>query len=355
MNFKKQKHQDSLSRPSIGGDLCSQVISKGSCGLSKLHYRSWNKMPKNNTCFSSKIKQSQNIHFSDLQKQYWVWSPKINCEAKLQQDEIQSIYCFWPQICTLQNLYDSCQEWWRWWINLKTKFGSAVLPSYCNEFDNNFSKQKFHSKICEENKMRNDYYEEKKEVIVANHQTHASIKSCDLQNAKIEQLIDLSSEKSTKKLTNNLKFRNDVVFKTILRCFRKHYIKDFKSFFDYQKNRNQSELFVSKVRKYLIKLFGYESETLRTVFICIIDTKQKYFQVSEDQEHFLLMINDLMYNFNADKMAELIDIVEFSKILKLFLVQDNIINIVLKNRNDSSLTDTYRKQINYLICLCTKN
>ena len=347
MNFKKQKNQESLFRTSIDGDLSYQAISKGNCGLSQLNYRAWNKMPKNSTCISSKIIQTQKINFSDLQKQYWVWSPKINCEARLQQNEIQSIYCFWPQICTVQNLFASYKNWWSWAINLKTNFGSSVLSSYGNEFDSNFSKQQFNSNISGDNKMRN-YYEEEKEVIVTNHLAHASIKS----DAK--QIVDLSSEKSTKKPTNNLKFRNDVIFKTILRCFRKHYIKDFKSFFDYQRNRNQSELLISKVRKYLIKLFGYESEAMRTVFICIIDTKQKFFQANEEQEQISTMIGDLMYNFSTDKMAELVDIAEFSKILKLFLVQDNIINIVLKNRNDSNLTDTYRKQINYLICLCTK-
>ena len=150
-----------------------------------------------------------------------------------------------------------------------------------------------------------------------------------------------------------MKFRNDVVFKTIFRCFRKHYIKDFKRHFDFVKHRDSDRVFAAKVREYLVSHFGFESELLTNVFVCVIDTKQKYYQVSDTQVS--AKINELMYNFSNNRMLELLDCAEFALILKSFLVQDNIVNKILKNRNDRQLVKTYTKQINNLMSINERN
>ena len=159
------------------------------------------------------------------------------------------------------------------------------------------------------------------------------------------------NRQSTKQ-SSGLKLRNDVVFKTIFRCFRKHYIKDFKRYFDFVKHRDNDRVFASKVREYLVSHFGFESELLANVFVCVIDTKQKYYQVSDTQVS--AKINELMYNFSNNRMLELLDCAEFALILKSFLVKDNIVNKILKNRNDRQLVKTYTKQMQNLVCLCTK-
>ena len=335
MNFRSQNHQISPFRLNIGGDLCFQVISEENCVLIPFEFwgRTNDDISRSNTCFTARTKESSNLHFSDLGNQYLICNPKLQIEASLKLSELQSIYCLSPQTCKAQSLYNLSQEWWGWEansMNFKSNFGSDILSSCGDGVDENISEKQFELQIDKKLKDRNaDYQEEKKGVQVSNQQTHSSTKSCDQQIAWIEQIIDSSSKKSSKRLSNNLKFRNDVVFKTILRCFRKHYIKDFKSFFDYPKNRNQSRLLVSKVREYLITRFGFENEAMRTVFICIIDTKRKYFQIDEDQEQISTMINSIMYNFNIDKMAELIDIVEFSKILKLLKWNTDYFNPII--------------------------
>ena len=164
----------------------------------------------------------------------------------------------------------------------------------------------------------------------------------------------LSRHKSaSNKQSSAFRFRNDVIFKTIFRSFRKHYIRDFKRHFDFTKNRDQQQLFGSKIREYLISQFGYDSEAMRTMLVCIIDTKQKYIQVGNNQAQISTMVNDIMYSFSTDKMMELIDWAEFAEILKSFLVQDNVINKILKNCNDSDLKKAYRKLIKSLVTMCS--
>ena len=127
----------------------------------------------------------------------------------------------------------------------------------------------------------------------------------------------LSRHKSaSNKQSSALRFRNDVIFKTIFRSFRKHYIRDFKRHFDFTKNRDQQQLLSSKIREYLITHFGCDSEAMRTMLACIIDTKQKYIQVGNNQGQISKMVNDVMYSFSTDKMMELIDWAEFAEILK---------------------------------------
>ena len=135
-----------------------------------------------------------------------------------------------------------------------------------------------------------------------------------------DQVRSVSNRRVANKSSSIFKFRSDVVLKTIFRSFRKYFIKDFKRYYNFIYAKNKPQLFVSKVREYLIKRFGYENEEMRTIFICIIDTKQKYFQIRDDQEQILTMINSLMYNFNNDKMMELVDWAEFAKMLKAFFL-----------------------------------
>ena len=118
------------------------------------------------------------------------------------------------------------------------------------------------------------------------------------------------------KQSSGLKFRNDVVLKTIFRCFRKHYIKDFKRHFDFVKHRDSDRVFAAKVREYLVSHFGFESELLENIFVCVIDTKQKYYQISDTQVS--AKINELMYSFSNNRMLELLDCAEFALILKSF-------------------------------------
>ena len=120
--------------------------------------------------------------------------------------------------------------------------------------------------------------------------------------------------KSNKKKSTQLKFRNDVIFKTIFRSFRKHCIRDFKTYFDFIKQKGDSIRLTRKVKNYMVHRFGFENELLLAIFIWIIDTRHKYSQVDENYEDVATKINDLMYNFSNNKMLELIDCDEFALI-----------------------------------------
>ena len=86
-----------------------------------------------------------------------------------------------------------------------------------------------------------------------------------------------------KKSSSVFKFRSDVVLKTIFRCFRKYFINDFKRYYNFTYTKKRPQLLISRVREYLIKRFEYESEDLRTVFICLIDTKQNTFKLTKSK------------------------------------------------------------------------
>ena len=167
-------------------------------------------------------------------------------------------------------------------------------------------------------------------------------------------LIEVIS-KTNKKQSNNLKFRNDVIFKTIFRSFRKHCIRDFKTYFDFIKQKGDPNRLVRKVKNYMIHRFGFENELLWAIFIWIIDTRHKYSQVDEYYEDVAAKINELMYNFSNNKMLELIDCDEFALIFQAFLRQPDILDKVLKNRNDRPLKKAYKIHIANLLNLSSKN
>ena len=205
---------------------------------------------------------------------------------------------------------------WYWWpswsINLAQKNRIQSESQLSSSWSNI-------SSIAWQNIEPLSQYEDEEKSNLEHNFIHTFEDHENLEDDQTNKINSIPNQKVKKKSSSVFKFRSDVVLKTIFRCFRKYFINDFKRYYNFTYTKNNPQMFVSKVRKYLIKLFGYESETLRTVFICIIDTKQKYFQVSEDQEHILLMINDLMYNFNNNKMIELASWVEFTLILKLLI------------------------------------
>ena len=346
-------------------------------------------------------KQINEVKWTFSIPDYWMWTSIVNPKTAINNhitlyttvilsvDDTQKLNECWfdanqaEQIVNSQFISDC--NYWLWRQPYQHINNANVHNDYCNWIfnslnyvDNTFLKQKISHNINKDDTVfshtnwfgHQEINKEDSECVVKISLTDDL--NVNNESIKAQRILHRSTKRSS-----HLKLRNDVVFKTIFRCFRKHYIKDFKRHFDFVKHRDSDRVFASKVREYLVSHFGFKSELLANVFVCVIDTKQKYYQVSDTQVS--AKINELMYNFSNNRMLELLDCAEFALILKSFealcylnmrdnlniiwiaefsksfLVQDNIVNKILKNRSDRQLIKTYQKQINNLMSINERN
>ena len=297
----------------------SQIGIKKDLKLNQID--NWDLISKN--AFKSKVfmdtknMKTKYARIDDLGFQNLNNPPKCWKMNELKINEIQFIYCCWPQTYKLRSIADvdkmtlNCTSNS---INLNRIYDTYQLSSL-EGYLNYSSTEQFNLSM---NKCRSpwdfDNFKEENERIIA-HEEQLSNISLELIKEHNNLLVE-QAKNSDNYSSANLWLRNDVILKTIFRSFRKNCALSFKSFFNFTTKKNHNRLIVSKVREYLIKRFGYEDKALMTVFISIIDMKQKYVRVGNSQHNLATSIKDLMYCFKIDKMTELIKWAEFAKILK---------------------------------------
>eukprot|EP00345_Euplotes_harpa_P018586 CAMPEP_0168339448 /NCGR_PEP_ID=MMETSP0213-20121227/13459_1 /TAXON_ID=151035 /ORGANISM="Euplotes harpa, Strain FSP1.4" /LENGTH=271 /DNA_ID=CAMNT_0008345465 /DNA_START=335 /DNA_END=1149 /DNA_ORIENTATION=+ len=145
--------------------------------------------------------------------------------------------------------------------------------------------------------------------------------------------------------------RQDVIAKIIFRCFRKFYLKRFKAFFDFSKCRKENNSdsegeILTQVRKFVKASFGnvgYESMT--AFLISVMDIKERHMTIGEHNKQLRENISALLYSFNKIKLANMINNPEFALLLHYFLSQRDIIDQVVKYRNNPDVLEAYYEQI----------
>lgn len=151
---------------------------------------------------------------------------------------------------------------------------------------------------------------------------------------------------------SNFKLRTDVVNKAILRAFKKHYTNSFKSFYDFTKVRKSevnNDQFLSKADEFITKYLGESKFGDMHIFLAsIVDTKQKYSNINQKYDRLKAQINSLLYSFNKRKVEALLSYPEFSSLLLHFLSQPNIINQIVKSKEDQETVKVYKKQMDNL-------
>ena len=141
--------------------------------------------------------------------------------------------------------------------------------------------------------------------------------------------------------------RQDVIVKTIFRCMRKHYMKDFKAFFDFSKCNSDNnfdtnvELF-RQINRYLEAKFGDIILDNVTIFIIsIIHIKEKFMLISARHREIKEIIFSLLYCYSKPKLLNLIKISQFVMVMLSFLNKLNILRLVVKLQNDTEIIQTY--------------
>ena len=272
---------------------------------------------------------------------------------------VDDIYCFWPPI-QKNSQYESNEN--KWWICPQSTINSSLESTKFSPFqisqEPSFSHEAS-NQLCyfseERNKLNKDIEHEEEKSFNSQNIIRISIaKESDVEDESfVPNRVDTKNKGSKRKLLQ-LKFRSDVILKTIFRSFRKYCIKDFKTHYDFVKLKENSNRLMRKVKEYLIQRYGFENSPMWAIFIWIIDTRHKYFQIDDEQEEIGAKISELMYRFTNDRMFELINWAEFSLQFQEFLSQPDILNRVLKNRNDLPLKREYRAHITNLLSLISK-
>ena len=126
--------------------------------------------------------------------------------------------------------------------------------------------------------------------------------------------------------------RQDVVIKIIFRSMRKHYMKDFKAFFDFSKCYSNNHVYrnnelIDKVNKYLtIKFGGSTMESFAVYFISIIDIKEKFAAFNSLHKKLKECISELLYCYSKPKLFNLVKIPQFALLLLIFLSKRDILS-----------------------------
>ena len=153
--------------------------------------------------------------------------------------------------------------------------------------------------------------------------------------------------------------RQDVIVKIIFRCMRKHYMKDFKAFFDFSKcnsdsNSDTNGELVRQINRYLEAKFGDISfENMAIYFISIIDIKEKFISISDRHRELKENISGLLYCYNKPKLLNLIKNPQFALLLFNFLNKQDILRLVIKSKSDAEVIRTYSEQIQTLKWQCS--
>ena len=143
-------------------------------------------------------------------------------------------------------------------------------------------------------------------------------------------------------------FRQDVIVEIIFRCMRKHYMKDFKSFFDFSKcNSDTNGELVWQINRYLDAKFG-DISNMAIYFISIIDIKEKFMSISDRHRELKEIISDLLYCYSNPKLLNLIMNPQFALLLFNFLNKQDILRLVIKSKSDAEVIRTYSEQIQTL-------
>lgn len=150
----------------------------------------------------------------------------------------------------------------------------------------------------------------------------------------------------------NFSQRNDVVKKTILRSFKKHYVCHFKSYYNFMKrvrrlNFNASEKVFKMAEGYIQQTFGWEiDKTVSIILVAIVDTKEKFKHPNPIFSEVRSQVLNVMKSFNLDKLLGLWQYKEFSFLIKKFLSLP--LDQICRYKHDPEVRLCYIDQIRWL-------
>jgi hypothetical protein len=144
----------------------------------------------------------------------------------------------------------------------------------------------------------------------------------------------------------NIRIRNDVVEKSIIRGVKNYYLADFRRFFDFTRGSlrikcNYSKIVYEKGEEYVRKNFeGWEIPHLNVFLLALIDTKKMYVSPHREFPELKRRLKSLFYSYNSAKLERLMDKPQF---WVLMLEYFNRVRRENSNRQYKEKIDFYRQ------------
>lgn len=151
--------------------------------------------------------------------------------------------------------------------------------------------------------------------------------------------------------------RPDVIYKTILRSFKKYYLADFNEVTDYKRKKrriaNQAFL-IDMTAEYAQKKFSESPFDDLGLFIAALVQPKLPLALESNLrlQELSRIVCEVLYRFNKSKMNDLLWYPQFSYILKKFLGIPDLLNFIGEKSTSPQATQNLIAQINFLIEKC---
>eukprot|EP00344_Euplotes_crassus_P007970 CAMPEP_0196995664 /NCGR_PEP_ID=MMETSP1380-20130617/1742_1 /TAXON_ID=5936 /ORGANISM="Euplotes crassus, Strain CT5" /LENGTH=174 /DNA_ID=CAMNT_0042411411 /DNA_START=566 /DNA_END=1090 /DNA_ORIENTATION=- len=152
--------------------------------------------------------------------------------------------------------------------------------------------------------------------------------------------------------------RPDVIYKTILRSFKKYYLKDFNEATDYKKMKRKMPLqkdLLAMANLYVKERIPESPYSDLSLFIAAV-VQQKIPEEADGNERLQELsrtVGDVLYKFNKTKMNSLLVYPQFSYLLSKFLSIDDLLGFIGNKSSSPEGTQNLQDQIEFLRQQCS--
>lgn len=151
--------------------------------------------------------------------------------------------------------------------------------------------------------------------------------------------------------------RPDVIYKTILRSFKKYYLSEFNEITDYRKKKRKitNQSFLIDMSKLFVRdripdspfddLELFISALVQPKLPSQVDNNPRLSELSK-------VVGEVLYRFNKSKMSELVLYPQFSFLLKRFLTIPDVLEYIGEKTDSPHTLENLRTQISFLLEKC---
>ena len=148
--------------------------------------------------------------------------------------------------------------------------------------------------------------------------------------------------------------RPDVIYKTILRSFKKYYLNEFNDLTDIKRKKkrvNTQDSLLDLANEFISqKISENPFEDLNLFIIALIQPKlEENPRVDSKLVQLSSIVKDVLYRFNKSKMSDLLSYPQFSYILKKFLSIPNLLEFIGEKSSSPQAAENLVAQIDFLI------
>ena len=160
---------------------------------------------------------------------------------------------------------------------------------------------------------------------------------------------------STKHVIKTKKFgdRPDVIYKTILRSFKKFYLSEFNESTGFKRKKrriSQQSLLIDLANDYVSeRIPENQYEDLGLFITALVQPKQDNSpSINPKLTQLSMIVKEVLYRFNKSKMNDLLVYPQFSYILKRFLSIPNLLEFIGEKSASPQAIQNLTAQISFL-------